>query len=137
MTKELIVNRYTIGIAIVILTIALFMGIGMLVMEGENPISIGATIWHLGDRDILLRIANDKERYLMIDSEDWQERLAQNLDRIEGIKGITGVDWLLDNHDGNKLVYNQVNKNDRNEQEVTYEYYKETYIIVTYSSLSQ
>ena len=61
MVKKILINRYIIGMALILGLIALALIIGTVMMDGEHPLSMGMTIWHLHDSGReLLRVANER-----------------------------------------------------------------------------
>lgn len=132
MGKSWLYNRYTIGSAILLVILILAFSMGLVMLDGENPLSMGMTIWHLQDSGReMLRVANEQERYLLVRHADWQERLAQNLNNIEGTSGGAMTVWKLDQDDGNKLTFYQED-NQEVREEVLYEYYLDKFVLITY-----
>jgi hypothetical protein len=121
-----IYNRYTITFGIILLLIVLLLAVGPLIMEGENLLKLGVTMWYLNesDRDALY-IATEKHRYLTY-AYDKEVRILNYLPRLPGVdRG----NWELEYTDDKEMVFSE---SDGREVRLPYKLFKGKYIIFTH-----
>lgn len=93
-------NKYAITALLIVLAAAAIYGTGYALMEGQNPLQLGVTLWYLqsSDRDGL-KIAADADRHLIrLEVEEMGKYLSTIHARYRG-------EWQLSESEGHLLTF--------------------------------
>jgi hypothetical protein len=118
-------NWFMISIALTLSILVGVVGLGILIMEGENPLKLSTTIWYLNDSEQeVLRIAGDNDRYLTY-MDKKEEKILEFLPNLNGVKK---GEWELKQTDDKQLIF--IEKTGKQKLvTIRYKEFLDTYII--------
>jgi hypothetical protein len=126
-------NKY-MWFGFVIFLIISLITIGSLLLDGENPLKMGTTLWYLNNTDRnVLWVAGDGVRYVTY-KRGIEKHILDYLDRLNGV---SRGNWEAIHLDDHTIRYQIKDDKLKSQVEISYKTYLEKYAIFTYQVSKQ